>query len=223
MELMFIIVALFITLSASIILRIVYSIYKRKGVVSDFTGEMTAKEILKKNGLTEIDVGIVSGELTDYYNSKSKEIRLSENIYNEASIASVAVAAHECGHAIQYKEGYFPIKLRNFLVPIVNFGNSLGYIAIVISLAASISKLFILGIILISFAILFQLITLPVEIDASRRGKKELIDLGIIENEEKSGITMMLGAAAFTYLAGLLASILQVLRLIYIFTSNDRD
>lgn len=223
MDLILILVALFITIFASIILRIVYFVYKRRGISSGYTGKMVAKEILKKNNLEEIDVGMISGELTDYYNNRSKEIRLSTDIYEEASIASVAVAAHECGHAIQYKDSYFPIKIRNFLVPIVNIGNSLGYIVIVISLAASLTKLFILGIILISFAIIFQLITLPVEINASKRGKKQLVDLGIIKEDEKFGVTIMLAAAAFTYLAGLLSSLLQILRLVYIFANNDKD
>ena len=197
-------------------------VYKKKLVESNYTGYDVAKKILQKNDLQEIKIGKVSGSLSDYYNDSNKEIRLSEDIYDESSIASVAVAAHECGHAIQYKEGYFPIKLRNNLVPIVNFGNKVGYIVIIISLIASLSKLFLIGIILMSFAILFQLVTLPVEIDASRRGKKQLIKLGIINSNESLPVTIMLGAAAFTYVAGLLSSILEIIRLIYIFT-NNRD
>ena len=173
--------------------------------------------------MEEIKVGKIGGELSDYYSNGEKQIMLSTGIYDDKSIASVAVAAHECGHAIQYKNNYFPIKLRNRIVPFVNFGNTVGYIVIMISLATSLSKLFMLGIILISFAILFQLITLPIEINASKRGKKELLRLNIIEKEEVPGVKIMLLSAGFTYLAGLLSSILQIVRLIYIFQNRRRD
>lgn len=222
MELIFLISSIVITLLASIILKIVYSIYKNAEIESNYTGLDVANEILKNNDLDDIEIETVYGELSDCYNNSKKVIKLSNGTYSNSSIASVAVAAHECGHAIQYKVGYFPIKIRNFLVPIVNIGSNLGYIVICIGVAASISKLFLIGIALISFAVIFQFITLPVEINASKRGKKELLKLGIINENEISGVTLMLAAAAFTYLAGLLSSILQILRLIYIFTnSND--
>lgn len=223
MDYIILIVSFLITLLSSIILRIVYNIYNKSGVKSNYTGKETALKILKNNNLNDISVLPIAGSLSDYYNDSASEIRLSDGIYDESSIASVAVAAHECGHALQYKDDYFPIKIRNFLVPIVNIGNKLGYIAILISLFASLTKLFLLGIILISFAILFQLVTLPVEINASRRGKKELLRLKIIEPTEKFGVSVMLSAAAFTYIAGLLSSLLEVIRLIYIFSGNNRD
>lgn len=221
MELVLFYGAFLITLLASIILRIIYSIYKKEEVLSNITGKETANLILKKYNIKDVKVGLVTGELTDYYNNSTKEVRLSEGIYDEKSIASVAVAAHECGHAIQYDKGYFPIKLRNVIAPFVNFGSTAGYYAIVISFIASLSKLFLIGVILISIGVLFQLITLPVEIDASRRGKKALKELGIIDDSEKIGVTIMLGAAAFTYIAGLLSSIMQVLRLILMFQRSD--
>lgn len=221
MELIIILVSIFITGFASLLLRIIYSKYKGIDVDSKYNGKMTANKILSSNNLKNINVGKVSGTLSDYYNDSNKEIRLSDYIYEESSIASVAVAAHECGHALQYKTNYIPIKMRNFIVPIVNIGNKLGYVAIIISLFASLSKLFLVGIFLISFAVIFQLITLPVEINASKRGKKELIKLGIITNEEKFGVSVMLMAAAFTYLAGLISSILEIVRLIYIFSDRD--
>ena len=178
---------------------------------------------LKEYDLDDITVNEISGNLTDHYNNSNGTINLSRDIYEGKSIASTAVAAHECGHAIQYKDGYFPIKVRNTLVPFVNIGNKLGYIAIVISIGASLTKLFILGIVLISFAVVFQLITLPVEFDASRRANKVLLEMNLISEEEQKGTKSMLRAAAFTYVAGLFSSILQILRLIYIFTNRRRD
>ncbi len=224
MELIFILGAFLIVLIAQQALSFTYSKYKKILVDSNMTGYEVAKKILSENNLDNIKVGEVSGDLSDHYNNSKKIINLSSDIYNGKTIASCAVAAHECGHALQYKEGYTPIKIRNILVPFVNFGNSLGYIVIIISLAASLTKLFIIGIILISFALIFQLITLPVEFDASRRANKILLEMGIITKEEQEGTKKMLKAAAFTYVAGLISSIMQILRLVYIFTGNrNRD
>ncbi len=223
METIVLLVAFLIVLSSSLILKIIYKIFSKKDNINNVSGYEAAKKILKDNDLEEIKVGKIGGELSDYYSNGEKQIMLSTDIYDDKSIASVAVAAHECGHAIQYKNNYFPIKLRNRIVPFVNFGNTVGYIVIMISLATSLSKLFMLGIILISFAILFQLITLPIEINASKRGKKELLRLNIIEKEEVPGVKIMLLSAGFTYLAGLLSSILQIIRLIYIFQNRRRD
>lgn len=223
METIVLLVAFLIVLSSSLILKIIYKIFSNKDNINNVSGYEAAKKILKDNDLEEIKVGKIGGELSDYYSNGEKQIMLSTGIYDDKSIASVAVAAHECGHAIQYKNNYFPIKLRNRIVPFVNFGNTVGYIVIMISLATSLSKLFMLGIILISFAILFQLITLPIEINASKRGKKELLRLNIIEKEEVPGVKIMLLSAGFTYLAGLLSSILQIVRLIYIFQNRRRD
>lgn len=224
MELIFVLVAFFIVLIAQQTLNFTYSKYKKIEVDSNMSGYEVAKKILSENDLDNINVGRVSGNLSDHYNNSKKIVNLSDDIYNGRTIASCAVAAHECGHALQYKEGYTPIKIRNMLVPIVNLGNSLGYIVIVISLAASLTKLFILGIVLISFALIFQLITLPVEFDASRRANKILLEMGLITEDEQEGTKKMLKAAAFTYVAGLISSIMQILRLVYIFAgSKNRD
>ena len=223
MELVFVFAALLITSLASLILRITYSKYKNIDINSNLTGKEVAQKILNKYDLTDIKINKVYGELSDNFNNSNRTINLSEDIYEGNTIASCAVAAHECGHAIQYKEGYVPIKIRNILVPFVNIGNTLGYIVIVISLAASLTKLFILCIVLISLALVFQLVTLPCEFDASRRANKILLEMGLITDDEHNGTRKMLIAAAFTYVAGLLSSILQVLRLIYIFSGRDRD
>lgn len=223
MDVIFIGLALLITGLAQIILSIKYAVYKKKDVVSDLTGKEVAEKILKEYGLEEINVVEISGNLTDHYNNSEKTVNLSSDIYNGRSIASVAVAAHECGHALQYKAGYAPIKLRNNLVPFVNIGNKLGYIAIVISLAASLTNLFILGVVLISLAVVFQLVTLPCEFNASIRANKVILEMGLVTEDEQRGTKSMLRAAAFTYVAGLFSSILQILRLVYIFTGRRRD
>ena len=222
MDIILVLGALLIVLISQQILNFTYSKYKSVEVDSNMTGYETAKKILHKYNLDNIDVKKISGNLSDHYNNSKKLINLSQDIYEESTIAAVSVAAHECGHAIQYKEGYIPIKIRNILVPFVNFGNTIGYLVIVISIASSITKLFMLGLILISFALLFQLVTLPVEFDASRRAKEILFDMNIINEDEKKGSKKMLKAAAFTYVAGLISSIMQILRFALIFL-NGRD
>ena len=218
-----IILSLLIVSLAQIILRSKYSKYEKIAVESGMTGREVAERILRENEIYDVNIGKVSGTLSDNYNNSKKLVSLSEAIYDGKSIASVSVAAHECGHAIQYKTGYGPIKLRNGLVPFVNIGSYLGYIVIVISLIFSLAKLFLVGIILTALAVIFQLITLPCEFDASRRAKKELLRLGLITEKEHAGASSMLRAAAFTYVAGLISGLLEILRLILIFTGNDRD
>lgn len=224
MEIILVLGALIIVFISQQILNFTYSKYKKIEVDSNMTGYDVAKKILSDNDLDNIRIGKVSGNLSDHYNNSKKVVNLSDEIYEGTTIAAVSVAAHECGHAIQYKEGYTPIKIRNMLVPFVNLGNTLGYVVIVISIGASLTKLFTIGLILISFALIFQLITLPVEFDASRRGKKLLLELGIVTKDEQDGASKMLKAAAFTYVAGLISSVMQILRLVLIFTNNrSRD
>ena len=222
MDVILILVAVAITGLAQLILTIKYGHYKKVAVDSNLTGKEVAEKILKKYDLDDIVVKEVSGNLTDHYNNSDRSVNLSTDIYNGVSIASTAVAAHECGHALQYKYGYVPIKIRNTIVPIVNIGNTLGYIAIAISLFASLTNLFWIGIILISFAIVFQLVTLPCEFNASRRANKVILEMGLVDKSEQRGTKSMLRAAAFTYVAGLFASILQILRLVYIFSGRRR-
>ena len=214
--------SLIIVSIAQVVLRAKYSKYKKIDIESGMTGKEVAEKILRENSINDVKVVKIGGSLSDNYNDRAKTVSLSEDIYDGNSIASVAVAAHECGHAIQYKEGYGPIKLRNNMVPFVNFGNKVGYIIIVISLIFSISKLFLVGIILTSLAVLFQLVTLPCEFNASRRAKKELLRLNLINDNEHRGTKTMLKAAAFTYVAGLITGLIEILRLIIIF-NNRRD
>ena len=214
------ILGLIITSIAQLFINSSYSKYKGINTKSNKHGCDIAREILNKNGLRNVNVEQVSGNLTDHYDPQTKTVRLSTDIYTGTSIASSSVAAHECGHAIQDKEGYTPMIMRSKLVPIVNFSTKIGYIVIAIGLIFGVLKLARIGIILLLSMLLFQLITLPVEFDASRRGKKELKELDILNKNEQKGASTMLKAAAFTYVASVLSTILQILRLALIVSSR---
>ena len=185
------------------------------------SGQEVARRILDTNGLEDIYVVQVSGELTDHYDPGRNVIRLSNHVFQDNSIASLAVAAHECGHAIQKKEGYLFYRLRSALVPVVNLVSYLGYFVIIISAFAGITAYLLLGILMLLATLIFQLVTLPVEIDASKRGMKEIERLNLAQKEEMPNIANMLKAAAMTYVASLASTILNLLRLIFIY--QDRD
>lgn len=207
------IIALAITSYAQLKIKNNYSKYKKVNAKSRKSGAQVAREILDKHGLSNVKVESVEGDLTDHYDPKTKVVRLSHDIHSGTSIASVSVAAHECGHAIQDKIGYQPMRIRSSLVPVVNFSTKIGYLVITIGLTAGILKLAGLGIILLLSMLAFQLVTLPVEFDASRRGKEELAKLGILDPSEQKGSAKMLSAAAFTYVASVLSTLAEILRL----------
>ena len=218
-----VIISFLITLVADIYLRTRYSKYKKVKVKSGMTGAEVAREILKNNGLENVYVVETKGYLTDHYDPRAKVVRLSTDIYNGDSIASVSVAAHECGHAVQDKDGYFFLRFRTFLVPIVNFSSKFGYLAVLIGLIFGSMDLAWVGIFLLVAILLFQLITLPVEFNASKRGKMFLTKLNVVDNSERSMARSMLGAAAMTYVASLVSTLLELLRLVLIVMGNDRD
>ena len=218
-----VIIAFLVTLVADIYLRTRYSKYKKVKVKSGMTVAEVAREILKNNGLENVYVVETRGYLTDHYDPTAPVVRLSTDIYNGDSIASVSVAAHECGHAVQDKEGYFFLKFRSFLVPIVNFSTKFGYLAVLIGLIFGAMDLAWIGIFLLVAILLFQLITLPVEFNASRRGKIFLSKLKVVDNSERSMASSMLGAAAMTYVASLISTLLELLRLVLVVMGNDRD
>ncbi len=197
-----------------------YSKYKGINTQRGRHGCDVAREILNKNGLNNVNVEQVTGNLTDHYDPRTKTVRLSTDIFSGTSIASASVAAHECGHAIQDKVGYTPMIMRSKLVPVVNFATKIGYIVIGIGLILGALNLARIGIIMLLSMLLFQLVTLPVEFDASRRGKRELQDLSILDSKEQNGASTMLKAAAFTYVASVLSTILQILRLFLIVSSR---
>lgn len=212
-----------ICMFAQIKISSTYSKYKKiKGSIEK-TGEDVANEILKRNGLDDIQVNCIAGNLTDHYSPSRKEINLSEDVYSRISIASLAVAAHECGHAIQKKENYVFYNMRTALIPVVNVINYMGYIGLIISLFTGYFQYVEISLIVVFATLVFQLITLPVEFDASRRGKAQLVEMGYLTKEEEVGVSKVLSAAAFTYVAGVISSLLQVMRIILILGRRRRD
>ena len=216
-----IILAFSITFISQIIVSSSYSKYKKKLNNKDQNGYDVARKILDKNGLEDIMILETKGNLTDHYDPTKKVIKLSTDIYHGSSIASVSVAAHECGHAIQDKDNYKPMRIRSKLVPTVNFCTRIGYLAILIGIIFSYTLIEI-GIILLLSMLVFQLITLPVEFNASKRALIQLEDLNLIDKEEKKSAQKMLSAAAFTYVAALLSTLLEILRYVLIFADRDR-
>jgi len=197
-----------------------YGKYKKVKNSTGLSGFEVARKILDANGLEDIYVVETNGNLTDHYDPNRKVIKLSKDIFKGETIAAASVAAHECGHAIQDKESYTFMRIRSFLVPVVNLVSSFSWAVIFIGLISEAFNIFIFGIGLISIGLIFQLVTLPVEFDASKRAKKELEKLNLIGKGEDVGVSKMLGAAAMTYVASVLTSVLQIIRLIAVF--NDR-
>ena len=199
--------------------------YAKVRSMSGMTGAQVARRILDRNGLSEIPVEHVSGNLSDHYDPARKVLRLSDSTYNSPSVAAIGVAAHECGHAIQHKESYGPLKLRTAIVPAANLGSRLGMPIILLGLffGGGGSFLVNLGIWVFSLAVLFQIVTLPVEFNASNRAVKLLAENGILYGAEVGQTRKVLSAAALTYVAAAAASILQLLRLILLFGRRDND
>lgn len=215
------IITLLITLGAQALVSGSYSKYKKVKNKNNITGAEVARMILSRNGLDDIYVVETNGNLTDHYDPKRRTIRLSKDIYNGTSIASIAVASHECGHALQDKDNYTFLKIRSTLVPLVNFSSAAGYIAILIGIIFSAMELFWIGIIFEVIILLFQLITLPVELNASKRALDKIKEYNVADSSEINGAKKMLTAAAFTYVASVLTALLEILRLVLI--ARDRD
>ncbi len=213
--------AFLVTLIADILLQSRYRKYKKIAVTKGITGAEAAREILKANGLEDVYVVETRGQLTDHYDPRQKVVRLSTDIYHGDSIAAVSVAAHECGHALQDKEGYALLRIRAALVPFVSFSTRFGYVAVFVGLIFNALNIAWIGIGLLVFILLFQLVTLPVEIDASDRAKKFLQKQQLITAKEKDGASKVLTAAALTYVAALVSTVADLLRLVLIVISND--
>lgn len=210
-----------ISLFAQLFISISYSKYKRVGNRKKISGFETARKILDDNGLKDVYVTETKGNLTDHYDPNRKVIRLSTEIFHGTTIAASSVAAHEVGHAIQDKEGYSFMRFRSAIFPLVRIASYGGYFAILIGIIFGMTDLIWLGIACEIIILLFQLLTLPVEFNASERAKKELVRLGVLENDELDGGSKMLKAAAFTYVASVLTTILQILRLIVMLSGRD--
>ncbi len=178
------------------------------------TGAQAAFEVLRYYGITNVQIERVSGNLTDHYDPRTNVIRLSDNVYNSTSVAAIGVACHEAGHAAQYAQSYVPIKLRNFILPAANLGSKLGFPLAILGFFLGFEPLAMFGVIFFSFAVLFQLITLPVEFNASKRALSVIGQVDILGDEEKNGAKKVLTAAAMTYVAALAVSVANLLRLI---------
>lgn len=199
-----------------------YRKYKRVPSARGLTGAQVAREILDMNGLSHISVYEVSGQLTDHYNPSKNLINLSTDIYRGTSIASLAVAAHEVGHAIQYKEKYMPISLRNMIIPFANVGQYLGWIAIMIGLAIGHTNMAWIGFFLMCGILFFQIATLPVEFNASHRAM-EILRARYLTSGEIIGAKKMLSAAAFTYVASMISTLMSMLRIFLMILGRSRD
>lgn len=221
MDLILILFIIIVPLIAEIKVKMNYNTYSKQKNSLNMTGKEVARKILDNNGLNYVDILQTKGSLTDHYNPLTKKIFLSENTYGSKSIAAAAVAAHEVGHAIQDKESYSYLRFRNKMVPFVNFTSKAATILIFISFIFDFMEMFDAGIVLLLVGLLFQLITLPVEFNASNRAKEQLKSCGLLEKNDISGTKSMLNAAAFTYVASFLAMALQILRLILIRNSNN--
>lgn len=203
----------------------VNSVYKKYSVVNlsnSMSGAEVARRVLYAFGISNVRIERVSGNLTDHYDPKTNTIRLSDTVYDSRSVAAAGVAAHECGHAMQYASGYGPIKIRSAIIPICNIGSTLSTPLILIGFFLAWQPLVNIGILFFALATVFQLVTLPVEFNASRRAIAVLEDTGIVTRDEKSSAKKVLGAAAMTYVAALAVSLVQLLRLIIIFGGGRR-
>ena len=201
------------------------STYKKFSLVKNckgMTGREVARKILDNNGLKNVDVVEVSGYLSDHYDPSSKVVRLSKNNYSECSISSISVAAHECGHAIQNKNNYSFLRIRASLVPIVNFSSYAGYLVIVIGGFTGIFGLIKIGILLECVILLFQVVTLPVEIDASKRALSEVKKYNYLDEKEYRSGKKVLTAAALTYVASVATALIQILRLVLVYGRRDK-
>lgn len=208
------IIGMLITAAATARLNSVYGKYRKVRSASGMTGAEAAQRILRAAGISDVSIGMVNGSLSDHYDPISKRVNLSREIYEGTSLASVGVAAHECVHAIQHATNYMPLNFRSMIVPIANIGSSLSWPLFLVGLIFSIGPLLTVGILLFAMAVLFQLVTLPVEFNASKRALHMLGSTGILGEQEKKGAKAVLQAAALTYVAALMASILQLLRLV---------
>ena len=221
MDIILMIISLVITLGAQLFVSGAYSKYSKVKNKERMSGSEAARYILDKNGLEDVKVRRVGGYLSDYYDPRNKTVNLSSANYENASVGALSVACHECGHAIQDKVGYTFMRIRAALVPFVNFSSYAGYFAILFGCLFDSMNLIWFGIFAEMVILLFQIVTLPVEIDASKRAIKELDKYELLDKDELSGGKIMLIAAALTYVASVATTVIQILRLILTFGGRD--
>lgn len=223
MYIVYFIVLLLLPIYAQMKVKRTYKRYSQVRSTSGMTGAEVARLILDQNGLSNVRVVEQQGFLSDHYNPETKTVALSTHNYHEASVAGTAVAAHECGHAIQHKEAYSFLTLRSRLVPVANISSNASWIFIMIGLIATIQPLLLVGIVLLAAGVVFQLVTLPVEFDASKRAMNQIVAHGIIRNEEEPYARKVLSAAALTYVAAAATAVMELLRLVLIYTGMNND
>lgn len=219
-----VIIGIVLSMLASAKVQSTFRRYQKVRSQTGMTGAEAAGRLLNSAGITDVSIEHVSGSLTDHYDPSSKTLRLSDATYGSNSVAAVGVAAHECGHAIQHFQGYAPLALRSALVPAANIGSRLGIPICILGVILSMNQTLItIGLWVFALAVLFQVVTLPVELNASRRAVSLLDQTGVLYGDEITGVKKVLGAAALTYVAAATASILQLLRFVLIFGGRDRD
>ena len=219
-----IIIAMLLSLVASAMVKSTFSKYARVRSFSNMTGAQAAEKLLHRQGIYDVRIGHIAGDLTDHYDPRNKVLNLSDSTYQSTSVAAIGVAAHECGHAIQHAKGYAPLALRGALVPAANIGSSISWPLIILGIILGVNQTLItIGIFCFSLAVLFQIVTLPVEFDASRRALNLLEADGILQQGEVKQTRKVLTAAAMTYVAGTAGAILQLLRLILLFGGRRDD
>lgn len=218
-----VIIGAVLCLVASAHVKSTYRKYAGIRSASGITGAQAAEAILRRNGVVGVTVQHVAGELTDHYDPSREVVNLSDATYNSTSVAAIGVAAHECGHVMQHETGYLPLRLRTALVPVANIGSNLGIWIVMLGLIFGLNQsLAMIGVYLFSFGVLFQLVTLPVEFDASHRALVMLQDYGILGDTEVKSSRAVLNAAAMTYVASAAASVLQLLRLLMLVNGGRR-
>jgi len=215
-----VILAAVISLIASAKVKSTYAKYSKVLSARGITADQAAQQILYGAGIPQVPVTQVAGNLTDHYDPRSQTLALSQTVYGSRSVAAIGVAAHECGHAIQDAENYAPIRIRNAIVPVVNFGSKLSWPLLLLGLVMSFDPLVLAGIWMFGLVVAFQVITLPVEFNASRRAIRILEERGILGSEELKGARKVLSAAAMTYVAAAVGSLLQLARLLLIRNSR---
>lgn len=200
-----------------------YNRYKKITSHSGYTGAQFARKMLNDNGLYDVTITQISGRMSDHYDPRANQVRLSAEVYNGTSIASLGIAAHEVGHAVQHATNYFPLTVRNLVVPVTNFSSSIYMLFIFIGIIMNSFSMIQFGIMLFAVIVIFQVITLPVEFNASRRAIATLGGDGVLDAEELSGAKRVLGAAAMTYVAAMVTAMLQLLQLLMVFGGHNDD
>ncbi len=218
MYIIYFLIILILPIYAQLKVKSTYRKFSQVPASKGMTGAQVARMILDHHGLSDVRVVPTQGILSDHYNPATKTVALSEDNYYNSSLAGIAVAAHEVGHAIQHKEAYSFLTLRSKLVPVANISSNASWIFVMIGIFASWSGMLLLGIVLLAAGVLFQIVTLPVEFDASKRAMNEVVSLGIISNNEERNAKKVLSAAAMTYVAAAAVAVLELVRLILIYT-----